>query len=124
MSQHPVFLTSHSSDTSLWLPVTNVAHTTAERASLVLVSNEPTIGDIRRYTFDLTGPDHLNVYLSPADENHLVEWSFLGGEFEMMKWNGRETYFVFLGSGDAKSDRHTVRFYIDIEVSVWQFWNG
>lgn len=87
----------------------------ADRTTLQLVSNEPMLGDIRRYTFDLSGPDHLNLYMSPAIDSHLIDWSFAKPDF--FYWNERKVYFLFLGNGDATSSRHTTRFHIDIEVS-------
>lgn len=113
---HNIFTRSPA---STWLATNYTAHTnaTANRAKLTLVSNEPLVGDTRRYTFELTGPCQMNVYLSPAADNRLVTWTFTGGaQTVTSSWHERPAYLVFLSSGDESVDEHTFQFFIDIEV--------
>ncbi|CAD1468779.1 unnamed protein product, partial [Heterotrigona itama] len=48
------------------------------------------------FTFNVTGPDHISIILSPYKGVRLRKWSILEGKpLEGPKWNDRETYFIY-----------------------------
>ncbi|XP_012284730.1 endoplasmic reticulum metallopeptidase 1 isoform X2 [Orussus abietinus] len=47
-------------------------------------------------TFNVTGPDHIGIIMSPYEGVHLQKWSILEGQpLQGPKWKNRETYFVY-----------------------------
>ncbi|XP_043257384.1 endoplasmic reticulum metallopeptidase 1-like [Colletes gigas] len=52
--------------------------------------------NIVSFTFNVTGPDHISIILSPYKGVYLQRWSILEGKaLQGPKWNDRETYFVY-----------------------------
>nr|XP_012141016.1 PREDICTED: endoplasmic reticulum metallopeptidase 1-like [Megachile rotundata]XP_012141017.1 PREDICTED: endoplasmic reticulum metallopeptidase 1-like [Megachile rotundata]XP_012141018.1 PREDICTED: endoplasmic reticulum metallopeptidase 1-like [Megachile rotundata]XP_012141019.1 PREDICTED: endoplasmic reticulum metallopeptidase 1-like [Megachile rotundata] len=52
--------------------------------------------NIVSFTFNVTGPDHISIILSPYKGVHLEKWSVVEGKpLEGPKWNDRETYFIY-----------------------------
>lgn len=114
----------HHSPDALWLPLNHAAPTEAARSTLDLVSNEPTaIATIRRYTFDMSGPNSIYLFLSPGAEHRLVKWTFANEEsttrterVDRAVVPQRLMYMVYFCNGNDMVDRQTIRFTIDIEV--------
>ncbi|XP_043512200.1 endoplasmic reticulum metallopeptidase 1-like [Frieseomelitta varia] len=66
------------------------------------------------FTFNVTGPDHISIILSPYKGVHLRKWSILEGKpLEGPKWNDRETYFIYYS---CASD--CVPFTFSLELNV------
>ncbi|XP_063241668.1 endoplasmic reticulum metallopeptidase 1-like isoform X2 [Bacillus rossius redtenbacheri] len=82
--------------------------------NLLLISTEYHGHNIRRMTFNVTGPDHIGVMMSPVPGATLEKWSLVDGEpLRSAKWNNRETYFVYYS---CASDPEPWRFWIDLNV--------
>ncbi|XP_076761618.1 endoplasmic reticulum metallopeptidase 1 [Xylocopa sonorina] len=70
--------------------------------------------NIVSFTFNVTGPDHISIILSPYKGVHLEKWSILEGKpLEGPKWNDRETYFIYYS---CASD--CVPFTFSLELNV------
>lgn len=70
--------------------------------------------NIVSFTFNVTGPDHISIILSPYKGVHLGKWSILEGKpLEGPKWNDRETYFIYYS---CASD--CVPFTFSLELNV------
>ncbi|XP_074112477.1 endoplasmic reticulum metallopeptidase 1 [Cotesia typhae] len=47
-------------------------------------------------TFNITGPDHIGIILSPYKGVHLKQWNIVGGDpLACPSWNDREVYFIY-----------------------------
>lgn len=47
-------------------------------------------------TFNITGPDHIGIILSPYPGVHLKQWNVVGGDpLACPSWNDREVYFIY-----------------------------
>ncbi|KAG7189889.1 hypothetical protein KM043_006060 [Ampulex compressa] len=70
------------------------------------------------FTFNITGPDHMGIMLSPYKGVYLDEWSILDGlPLPGPKWNDRETYFVYYS---CVSDCTPYTFSLRLNVSAAQ----
>ena len=66
------------------------------------------------FTFNITGPDHISIILSPYKSVRLERWSILEGKaLQGPKWNERETYFVYYS---CASDCDPFTFSIELNV--------
>ncbi|XP_014672177.1 PREDICTED: endoplasmic reticulum metallopeptidase 1-like [Priapulus caudatus] len=81
-----------------------------------LVSRTSLPGNIQRLAFEVKGPDHMIVTMSPQMEVTLVTWSLGDGIPEPvdMKWGEREVFFVFYSHGE---DPGSWYFTIDLKVA-------
>ncbi|XP_017763460.1 PREDICTED: endoplasmic reticulum metallopeptidase 1-like [Eufriesea mexicana] len=71
--------------------------------------------NIVTFTFNITGPDHISIILSPYKGVHLERWSILEGKpLEGPKWNDRETYFIYYS---CASNCVPFRFSLDLNVN-------
>lgn len=56
---------------------------------------------VQRLTFNVTGPDHMGLMVSPVEKAQLLRWSILDEPpLAGPKWNKRETYFVYFSYAD------------------------
>uniref|UniRef100_A0A2R5LGK1 FXNA-like protease n=1 Tax=Ornithodoros turicata TaxID=34597 RepID=A0A2R5LGK1_9ACAR len=80
-----------------------------------LVSQKAGTFGTRRLTFNLTGPTHMGMTLSPRKGVNLSGWSFTRGPVvKGHPWDGgRPTYFVYLSQGE---DLGPWEFWIDLDV--------
>nr|XP_012220395.1 PREDICTED: endoplasmic reticulum metallopeptidase 1-like isoform X1 [Linepithema humile]XP_012220396.1 PREDICTED: endoplasmic reticulum metallopeptidase 1-like isoform X2 [Linepithema humile] len=70
------------------------------------------------FTFNVTGPDHVGIILSPYKGVHLEKWSILDEKpLQGPKWNDRETYFIYYA---CASDCVPYTFSIELNVSAVQ----
>ncbi|XP_012263393.2 endoplasmic reticulum metallopeptidase 1-like [Athalia rosae] len=71
-------------------------------------------GNILSFTFNVTGPDHIGIMLSPYEGVHLKKWSVLNDPpLQGPHWNNRETYFIYYA---CSSDCEPYSFTVDLEV--------
>ncbi|XP_029051156.2 endoplasmic reticulum metallopeptidase 1-like [Osmia bicornis bicornis] len=81
---------------------------------LELVSKS-TKQNIVSFTFNVTGPDHISIILSPYKGVHLEKWSVLEGKpLQGPKWNDRETYFIYYS---CASDCVPFTFSLELHVN-------
>ncbi|EFN89465.1 Endoplasmic reticulum metallopeptidase 1, partial [Harpegnathos saltator] len=67
------------------------------------------------FTFNVTGPDHIGIILSPHKGVHLEKWTIAEGKpLQGPMWNDRETYFIYYA---CASD--CVPYTFSIELSVF-----
>ncbi|XP_034180983.1 endoplasmic reticulum metallopeptidase 1 [Osmia lignaria lignaria] len=67
------------------------------------------------FTFNVTGPDHISIILSPYKGVHLEKWSVLEGKpLQGPKWNDRETYFIYYS---CASDCVPFTFSLELHVN-------
>lgn len=81
-----------------------------------LISRKMLSQSVQRLTFNVTGPDHMGLMVSPVKEAELLRWSILeGAPLAGPKWNGRETYFVYFSYADKPK---SWVFSLDLRVST------
>ncbi|XP_032686560.1 endoplasmic reticulum metallopeptidase 1-like isoform X3 [Odontomachus brunneus] len=70
------------------------------------------------FTFNVTGPDHIGIILSPYKGVHLEKWTVVEGKpLQGPMWNDRETYFIYYA---CASDCVPYTFSIELNVSAMQ----
>ncbi|XP_020289760.1 endoplasmic reticulum metallopeptidase 1-like [Pseudomyrmex gracilis] len=70
------------------------------------------------FTFNVTGPDHIAIILSPYKDVRLEKWSILDEKpLQGPVWNNRETYFIYYA---CASDCVPYTFSIMLNVSAVQ----
>lgn len=66
-----------------------------------MLSRKAVSQSVQRLTFNVTGPDHMGLMVSPVKGIELLRWSILDDQpLAGPKWNGRETYFVYYSYAD------------------------
>lgn len=81
-----------------------------------LVSRKTLSHSVQRLTFNVTGPDHMGLMVSPVKGVELLRWSILEGPpLAGPRWNGRETYFVYFSYADKPKPWV---FSLDLRVSI------
>lgn len=82
---------------SYWIPADEPPLIT-EQTTLTLLSIQNVTEQERIYSFQIEGPPHMGVFLSPAENMQLVNWTYLEGVIPESgpQWqNARDTYFIF-----------------------------
>lgn len=70
-----------------------------------LLSRKAVSQSVQRLTFNVTGPDHMGLMVSPVKESELLRWSILDEPpLSGPKWGGRETYFVYFSYADKPKE--------------------
>lgn len=70
------------------------------------------------FTFNITGPDHISIILSPQSGVRLERWSIIEGKpLQGPKWNDRETYFIYYS---CVSDCTPYVFSLELNVTAPQ----
>lgn len=86
---------------SFWIPSAEPP-LIPKKTTLTLMSVENVTQQERTYTFQIEGPPHMGVFLSPAENMKLVNWTYLDHQIPESgpRWqNGRDTYFIFFNYG-------------------------
>ncbi|XP_058797320.1 endoplasmic reticulum metallopeptidase 1-like [Phymastichus coffea] len=66
------------------------------------------------FSFNITGPDHIGVMLSPHKNLHLRKWNILDEKpLQGPTWNERETYFVYYS---CVKDCEPMNLSVDLEI--------
>jgi len=104
--------TSISSEYSQWIPSSrpNLAFQT----TLILKSETVLSPNSTRFEFELRGPDHMALSISPLIGNTLTSWSFLDTPPLERYWGNRKMYLMMLIYG---SDPSPINFDLVIEKS-------
>eukprot|EP00912_Choanoflagellata_sp_UC4_P001855 UC4_evm9s1188 len=103
----------HLLGTTYWLSLSNHEKLPAKgkKTALHLLSEE-TVGHKRRANFEVFGPSHLSIYLSPCPgAADLTNWSFV--QPVPPGYDGE--HFVYLASGSR--GRNSWRFWLEFELS-------
>lgn len=67
------------------------------------------------FTFNITGPDHIGIMLSPYKNVHLEKWSILDEKpLQGPMWNDRETYFIYYSCAS-----NCVPYTFSVELNVF-----
>ncbi|XP_046493405.1 endoplasmic reticulum metallopeptidase 1 isoform X2 [Neodiprion pinetum] len=73
-----------------------------------------TKGNIISFRFNVTGPDHIGIILSPYEGVRLIKWSVLDDPpLEGPLWNNRHTYFIYYA---CAADCDPYSFSVDLEI--------
>ena len=97
-----------------WIEADNLDINFEDRPVLTMHSKELLPSNITRYTFSITGPDHMGLYISPFQNTTLVSWSFIDEIYAgTQTWNGRYLYFVNFIYGIDNSE---YVFTLDVKV--------
>uniref|UniRef100_A0A7G3AHA1 FXNA-like protease n=1 Tax=Lutzomyia longipalpis TaxID=7200 RepID=A0A7G3AHA1_LUTLO len=84
---------------SLWLPGPPPLLPNPTTLTLLDEVIEPG-GRRKTLTFEITGPTHMGIFLSPGHGMEMIQWSLLDHvPTSGPRWHERETYFVFLSYG-------------------------
>uniref|UniRef100_A0A1E1XEZ2 FXNA-like protease n=1 Tax=Amblyomma aureolatum TaxID=187763 RepID=A0A1E1XEZ2_9ACAR len=74
-----------------------------------LLSQNMTKPNVRKLSFEFTGPSHMGLIISPWEGVSLSGWSFTPGKPRQgVGWKNRDTHFVYLSQG--------------IDMGPWHFW--
>ncbi|XP_076462443.1 endoplasmic reticulum metallopeptidase 1-like [Babylonia areolata] len=80
------------------------------RMSVTLVRSIQLTHEIRRMDFEIAGPDHMTIYISPVRDVHVVRWSFGHEEpvfintLPTLDEEGRDTHFVYYSYGSRPTE--------------------
>ena len=88
-------------DVSFWIPTADPPLVSVPTA-LTLKSVENVSDAERVFTFRIEGPPHMGVFLSPAENMKMVNWTYLNSQVPESgpKWqNDRDTYFILFNYG-------------------------
>ncbi|XP_034950352.1 endoplasmic reticulum metallopeptidase 1-like [Chelonus insularis] len=70
--------------------------------------------DMSTFTFNVSGPDHIGIILSPHKDVHLEQWNVVDGEpLACKSWNDRKAYFIYYA---CSSDCDPYHFTIILKV--------
>ncbi|KAE8739131.1 hypothetical protein FOCC_FOCC015360 [Frankliniella occidentalis] len=84
-----------------------------------ILSREKLSQSVQRLTFNVTGPDHMGLMISPVKEAELLRWSILEEPpLAGPKWKGRETYFVYFSYADKPK-----AWVFSLDLRVPEGWN-
>ncbi|XP_014236089.1 endoplasmic reticulum metallopeptidase 1-like [Trichogramma pretiosum] len=68
------------------------------------------------FSFNITGPDHIGIMLSPYNGLRLKKWSILEEKpLQGPKWNDRETYFIYYS---CIKDCEPLNFSLELETPI------
>lgn len=114
-----IILCPHSfvnSNSSSWVPAGSPHALNFTKLTLISVKN--TAYNIKQYTFELKGDDHMEIFISPYDGSAVLNWTLSAAPIQASPtvWHGRPTYLVFLTSG--RLTQITSRFTIDVQTNV------
>ncbi|GAB0100844.1 endoplasmic reticulum metallopeptidase 1 [Sergentomyia squamirostris] len=86
-------------ENSLWAPGPPPRLPDITRLELIAETLEP--GATRKtLTFEITGPNHMGIFLAPRRGLEMVHWTLLDHvPITGPRWHERDTYFVFLSYG-------------------------
>lgn len=97
---------------SFWIPIDEQPNIPGEKPTLTLTSKtEADASNNSRYSFTLTGPDHMTIFIEPKAPTKIVNWSF---NDTMIRDNWEPPYFIYYSYG---KDRSPLDFYIDVETT-------
>ncbi|XP_016659221.1 endoplasmic reticulum metallopeptidase 1-like [Acyrthosiphon pisum] len=96
-----------------WLPgqPAPAAQRSAATAQVVVLKDDERR---RRIVFNVTGPERVNVYVSPYPGTRLKSWSFVGEPEVATNWMGNDVYVIkhSSGAGPTAGDSQ----------NMWSFW--
>ncbi|KAL5244881.1 hypothetical protein ACI65C_012290 [Semiaphis heraclei] len=96
-----------------WLPGQPAPASQRSAATAQVVVNEDDERQ-RRIVFNVTGPERVNVYVSPYPGTRLKSWSFAGEPEVATNWMGNDVYVIKHSSGAGPAAGSPQR--------VWSFW--
>lgn len=97
--------------TSHWIPAT--APKFDKKSTIELVATESLTRSQKRFHFEVTGTDHMTIYLSPVSGVDIVNWNISSAITKNeYKWKKRDTYYITLA---YSLDDSAYQFYVDIE---------
>ncbi|XP_022178394.1 endoplasmic reticulum metallopeptidase 1-like [Myzus persicae] len=96
-----------------WLPgrPAPVSQRSAATAQVAVLENDERR---RRIVFNVTGPERVNVYVSPYPGTRLKNWSFSGQPEVATSWMGNDVYVIKHSSGAGTAAGGP--------QNVWSFW--
>ncbi|KAJ6642253.1 Endoplasmic reticulum metallopeptidase 1, partial [Pseudolycoriella hygida] len=112
LPSYQAMATFTSSQYSHWIP--SSSPNLPYPSSLRLVNEEMLSPNSSRFEFELIGPDHMALSISPLVGNTLTSWSFLDGTPMARQWGNRKLYFMMLIYGVVDSP---INFHLVIEKS-------
>lgn len=98
------------SEYSHWIP--SSSPNLPYKSSLTLINGFSLSPNTSRFEFELRGPDHMALSISPLVGNTLTSWSFPSTPVERY-WGDRKLYFMMMVYGN---DNSPINFDLVIEV--------
>uniref|UniRef100_A0A0K8UYI2 FXNA-like protease n=2 Tax=Bactrocera latifrons TaxID=174628 RepID=A0A0K8UYI2_BACLA len=99
-------------ENSFWIPIDEEPNIPGIKPTLTLASKtEVDASNVSRYSFTLTGPDHMTIFIGPKTPAKIVNWSF---NDTMIRDNWEPPYFIYYSYG---KDSSALDFYIDMETT-------
>ncbi|XP_037035530.1 endoplasmic reticulum metallopeptidase 1-like isoform X2 [Bradysia coprophila] len=112
LPSYQAMATFSTSEYSHWIPSSRPY--VPFRSSLTLKREVSLTSSSSRFEFELSGPDHMVLSISPLEGNTLLSWSFLDKTPVSRSWGNRALYFMMLVYG---SDNSPISFDLVIEKS-------
>ncbi|XP_037035534.1 endoplasmic reticulum metallopeptidase 1-like isoform X1 [Bradysia coprophila] len=98
---------------SFWIPHASTSRPLPVPTRMELVSRATMADNVQRLTFEISGPDHMGLFISPKLGNKVIDWTPLDiVQKNVPKWGERTSYFVFLGHGGTNTP---IEFFIDVQ---------
>uniref|UniRef100_A0A1B0G958 FXNA-like protease n=1 Tax=Glossina morsitans morsitans TaxID=37546 RepID=A0A1B0G958_GLOMM len=103
-------------DFSFWIPVEEDPYVPGEAPILVLLSSNQLVDPFQtNYEFELSGPDHMTIFIDLIDQGRILNWSL---NETMLTENWQPPYFIYFSWG--KNGR-ALKFTIIVEKTLETF---
>uniref|UniRef100_A0A1A9W2G5 FXNA-like protease n=1 Tax=Glossina brevipalpis TaxID=37001 RepID=A0A1A9W2G5_9MUSC len=100
-------------DFSFWIPIEEDPHIPDEPPILnLLSSNQFTDPFKTNYEFELSGPDHMTIFIGVKGQGRILDWSF---NDTMIRENWEPPYFIYFSWG---TNRAALKFTILVEKTA------
>lgn len=100
---------------SYWIPAERPIIPNEYKAQISLLNKTAISESTFRYSFEIAGPAHLQIFFNPLNQSQLVSWSVCD-EFPTKKFFKESTYFLTFRNG---IDSNSFQFYLDFKVSFF-----
>lgn len=110
----PVYISKFKplSNYSYWIPAERPVIPNEYKAGISLLNKTAISESTFRYSFEIAGPAHLQIFFNPLNQSQLVSWSVCD-EFPTKKFFKESTYFLTFRNG---IDSNSFQFYLDFKV--------
>uniref|UniRef100_A0A1A9ZGV8 FXNA-like protease n=1 Tax=Glossina pallidipes TaxID=7398 RepID=A0A1A9ZGV8_GLOPL len=103
-------------DFSFWIPIEEDPYIPGEAPILVLLSSNQLVDPFQtNYEFELSGPDHMTIFIDLIDQGRILNWSL---NETMLTENWQPPYFIYFSWGKNGRD---LKFTITVEKTLETF---
>lgn len=81
---------------SFWIPHASSLHPLPVSTHMELKSRTERAANVQRLIFEVSGPDHMGLFISPKLGNQIVDWSILDVvQTNVPDWGDRYRVFLY-----------------------------